>query len=606
MEEDTAVRVLSAEEHANILAELARSEDMCELLLQKVSLLEDEARERETRLQEVQQEVDDYEKEMRGVRDQAITVRRLERERDEALAQLRERSDATSSERVAELTDLLERSKEDLHMVETQLGSEVAHWKAAADREVQEHEGAKRKVFSLMAELDRMHHAKDSGDDLVRSEMERLGHEVNRLREENGFLKRKVETADESAALYGGGRERSDMPSVGARSSGGSSRTQATIAHLKEELEHTRVLLQSRDNALQSEKERSLTAVAALESDLRLCEGKLRQSKAALAEAIDDLEDRPSPEVVESLLQFLFNVEKRVSEGPLIAPLDSFEEVAVSRRIEEVEQHLTCHWDEVAKRQTRLLERIRQLEIDSKKPEPLPPSSREKQVDVATVLSSSSLASSPLATSGNDHSASSPTAPHQPSVEEILKSQRDTLKKRLAGVEQTVSELRRRATDAETMAASLRNDNLTLYGQLQYLRDEQQGEPFAIAADRPPTSGISAGSSRQNGSRPTTIGSGVTVERKYATEYAAHVNPFDTFREKQNEAALRKMAPPERAVFHIGKLLFSKSHFRHFAVLYVLLLHILVVFALFHEMGSHCDAPSNLSVPHAPGHGPLQ
>ena len=171
----------------------------------------------------------------------------------------------------------------------------------------------------------------------------------------------------------------------------------------------------------------------------------------------------------------------------------------------------------------------------------------------------------------------------------MITAQRDRYKRKNAELESNLQKADRTIQSLRSEVASLQKDNLNLYEKTRYVSTYSRGHPAA--------------SGTAYGSGPTHMsiaiddggsgGGGASLDQRYRPAYEATLNPFAAFRSRESSRAFRRMALPERAVFHVTKMVLATRTSRNLFALYCVGLHLLVL-AMLYNMGS-CSSDVLLS-----------
>ncbi len=156
------------------------------------------------------------------------------------------------------------------------------------------------------------------------------------------------------------------------------------------------------------------------------------------------------------------------------------------------------------------------------------------------------------------------------SVANIIMSQRDRLRTRCDALELERDSFKRELQAQVDAAESLRADNTKLFEKMRYLQSYNK------------TSSNSRPYSRQN-SRDLDL---EALEQRYE----ASVDPFKQFSKTERQRKLQQMSPMERAVYVVAKAMLGTKQMRTFLFFYVLGMHLLVFSTTYHgsHVGTNC------------------
>jgi homeobox protein cut-like len=167
--------------------------------------------------------------------------------------------------------------------------------------------------------------------------------------------------------------------------------------------------------------------------------------------------------------------------------------------------------------------------------------------------------------SGN---AGTPAGASDASMLQIVSAQRDRFKDRIVELEAERSE-RQRAADANSgELEKLRRDNVALYEKIRYLQSFSNKE-----------AGREGARSRVD-----------DVESRYKTQYEEQINPFAAFSRNQRREQIDELAPAERVLLRATEVFLQTKLSRYFIVIYSLALHVIVFITLYRSAhAAGCD-----------------
>jgi len=172
----------------------------------------------------------------------------------------------------------------------------------------------------------------------------------------------------------------------------------------------------------------------------------------------------------------------------------------------------------------------------------------------------------------------------------MITAQRDRYKRKNAELESNLQKSDRTIQSLRSEVASLQKDNLNLYEKTRYVSTYSRGHPAASGTaygSGPTHTSIAIDDGGSGG------GGGASLDQRYRPAYEATLNPFTAFRSRESSRAFRRMGLPERAVFHVTKMVLATRTSRNLFALYCVALHLLVL-AMLYNMGS-CSSDVLLS-----------
>ena len=204
----------------------------------------------------------------------------------------------------------------------------------------------------------------------------------------------------------------------------------------------------------------------------------------------------------------------------------------------------------------------------------------------AAASSSTGMGSAIAAAMGSSVSPSQPSPVEAPqagsatTVLEIVCSQRDRFRDRIAELEADKSQLMEALERTENTVKSLRADNVKLYERVKFLQSYSN-------------SSNGSGSSGSSVNRKSGKGMGFDdeIDSKYGRMYEDAANPFMEFSKRERMRKIRELNATDRFLFKSTRVLMSNKYIRLGFFVYMIFLHILVFASLFKMAGSVTAAP---------------
>jgi homeobox protein cut-like len=569
---------------------------------------------------QLRREVAEYEVEFRSLKNQDITIRKLESRIVELQQggeeELKRKLEATKQElvetegrRTAEALEREAAMERRVETLELQLKAEMAGRAATQVHLLEESEGAGEREAAWEAQR------RILVDDAERVRV--MLHEATRERDD---LRLKVAALDGS---HEGGIRAS--PSSGAVNLNDllSERQayEAEVAELSHTVNSLREELSIKENAIVDEKQVMKLRIDTLQQDVT-------HLKAQLSQLAAELESAPSQSLVDSMkreLRILKRLEYNADdpdmpeynpeiagedqekdlESVLVAKLRRVESELVKERnrVSEIRQEceaLRTGMKELEMAKTEADTVIASLENDldraiSSSASPLKPSRKHtarKEPSIApsdpsTLQNVLEPGSAPppvppkTKPSTNETSSAAEKAADDHSVATIIMAQRDRLRARCDALEAERDSFKRELQAQVDAAESLKVDNTKLFEKMRYLQSYNGG-----------SSNRSHAYSRQS-SQDLDL---EALEQRYE----ASVDPFRQFSKAERQRKLNEMSPMERTVFVVAKAMLGTKEMRTFLFFYVLAMHLLVFLTTYHwshnDNGHDCQmARENLS-----------
>ncbi|KAL3798795.1 hypothetical protein HJC23_004583 [Cyclotella cryptica] len=554
-------------------------------------------------------EVAEYEVEFRGLKNQDITIRKLEskiaeleeKKEEEIQKELKKAQEELAESEGRRATEALEReaaTARKLQSVELQLRAERAGREAAGTQLLKAEDGLGEREAAWEAQRQ-----------ILIGDAERLREELADVCRERDGLRLKVELFESKS----GG-----SPGIGSGppSSGGVKFSEFMSERRAYEAEISELSLTC--NALREELRVKEEAAANDRRALRTTIESLERDRSSLANQVSSLEIRvanaPSQDVVDQMrheLRILKRLEYNAVDldqdrgDPEMTPGndDDLESVLVSK-LRKCEADLVRERREKAegvKDREELRQQLAKVQQSYEDAEQLIASlENDLQLAVATPRSTPSIsrASSeygatkapnpntllnildpnavPLPNppdSNTNSSAASEKASDDHSVATIVMAQRDRLRARCDALEAERDSFKRELQVQVQTSESLKTDNTKLYEKVRYLQTFNSGSS-------------QGGSAYMRGARNDRDLDLEALEQRYE----ASVDPFRQFSRAERLRKFNEMSPMERIVFIGSKTMLANKQMRTVLFFYILVLHLLVFGTTYHwSHSSNCD-----------------
>jgi len=186
------------------------------------------------------------------------------------------------------------------------------------------------------------------------------------------------------------------------------------------------------------------------------------------------------------------------------------------------------------------------------------------------------------------------------SVATIVMAQRDRLRARCDSLEAERDSFKRELQVQVQTAESMKTDNTKLYEKVRYLQSFNGGSYSKGGGG----SNVSGGSAYMRGGRGS-------ADRDLDLEaleqrYEASVDPFRQFSRAERQRKYHEMSPMEKMVFIVAKTTLGSKEMRTALFFYVLAMHLLVFVTTYHwSYSSSCDFHSHEALAHFHGGVPL-
>jgi homeobox protein cut-like len=564
---------------------------------------------------ELRREVAEYEVEFRSLKNQDITIRKLEKRIEELQAAGEE-----------ELNDELEKAKQELQETEGRRTTEALEREAAMERRVQTLElqlkAAEAGRVATQAHLFEADEGAGEREAVWEAQRRILVDDGERLRETLHEASRERDELRLRVAAVEGGSNRKAAPA-----SGGIGMTdllnerkayEAEVSELSHTVNAMREEIALKDEAINDERKSLQVKIDALEREQATLTSNLESLETQLSRA-------PSQSLVDSMkreLRLLKRLEYNVDdvefdetdpehtssekdlESVLVAKMRRVESDLVKERnskmaLEKHCEQLRLHIDSLQKSKEESEELIASLETDLDRAISTGPTSPPK---TQRKRSGPTIAEGDPATL---QSVLDPDAPPPPpfkpaaeikeaeedehSVTSIIMAQRDRLRARCEAVEAERDSFKRELQSQVDSSESLKADNTKLFEKMRYLQSYD---------------GNKKGGNRGRGPRgPITRTASRDLDLEALEQrYEASVDPFRQFGRAERQRKLQEMSPVERTVFVVAKTFLSSREMRMFLFVYVFAMHFLVFMTTYHwsTSDSGCSIMDNEHLAHLP------
>ena len=563
---------------------------------------------------DLRREVAEYEVEFRSLKNQDITIRKLEarivelqtggeEEFVQRLEKAREELAETEGRRTAEALEREAAMERKVQTLELQLKAEMAGRAATQAHLLEASEGVGEREAAWEAQRR-----------ILVDDSERLRVTLHEATTERDELRLKV------AALEGGATQKKSAPSSGGiQMADLLSERQAYEAEVSE-LAHTVNLLREeisiKEDSTADERRSLQTRIESLEEERKTLTSDISSLQTQLAEA-------PSQSLIDSMkreLRILKRLEYNADdpdlaerdpemtghgenpekdlESVLVAKLRRVESELVKERNDKIDVGEEC---EQLRQQVSSLEKaqkdservIASLEADldkavstvaspvkTKAKVAVPTVAQENPAALQQVLDPTAPPPPPLSDSNSGATASQASAAEKAaddhSVATIIMAQRDRLRARCDALEAERDSFKRELQAQVDAAESLKTDNTKLFEKMRYLQS-YKGNSSATARNN----------FNRNNSRDLDL---EALEQRYE----ASVDPFRQFGRSERQRKLREMSPMERTVFVVAKTMLGSREMRTFLFFYVLAMHLLVFLTTYHW--SHAEVHTGCSI----------
>ncbi|KAL9189452.1 hypothetical protein ACHAXT_009127 [Thalassiosira profunda] len=571
-------------------------------------------------------EVAEYEVEFRGLKNQDITIRKLESKIEELednkeeeiqkeLKKAQEELAESEGRRAAEALEREAATALRLESVELQLRAERAGREASATQLLRAADGLGEREAAWEAQRQ-----------ILVGDAERLREELGEIGRERDALRLKMEAVGEAPSSGNAGVAGAPPSSGGAKLAEYLSERKAYDAEIGE--------LSITCNALREELRVKEDSIAEERRSLRTTIDALERERSALTNRVATLEmqmaNAPSQEAVEKMrheLRILKRLEYNAHDPELGKDQGKDEDlesvlVAKLRKVEADLVRERREKSEGAKERDELTERLGAAQTSLDEANALVASlENDLQLAVATPRKAPAVSraasdvpygaanppdpntlqnildpeappvSNPLPSKATPSpAADSDKARDDHSVATIVMAQRDRLRARCDALEAERDGFKRELQAQVGNAEGLKSDNAKLYEKVRYLQSFGGKNPSGGAAQY-----------RGRGAPP----SGSLDLEALEQRYEASVDPFRQFSRAERQRKFNEMSPMEKIVFIVAKTTLGSKEMRTTLFFYVLAMHLLVFVTTYHWSHSACDFHEHEALAHFHGGVPL-
>ncbi|EKX47927.1 hypothetical protein GUITHDRAFT_106475 [Guillardia theta CCMP2712] len=529
-----------------------------------------------TAYDKVSKELDEYKEEFQSLKNQDVTIRRLE----EKIASLEEEREgyvaAALDEHARALEVQTKAAMESKEKKEKELENQVKQLKQSIVEMQRKNDEAQALQLENQVQLEAEIAAKHSQIDLLSEEVDRLSAQVTATERE------KEQINSQYLELW-----RKHYTNGEAAASGTTSSTSAKVVELE-------TALQSKEGRLKQlclqveileesvQKERD-TAQQAAEQHLRQLKVK-EQEIEHLKQTISELPSQADYRRLKRQIQILQAVEYNMPDALESAMNESDEEHedednkgSEIRKLEEILIAKNRQLDSKLTETKRLLDSTNDELKELKKKET---EAEQKIAEQAALIAkledqlytqqsplsqgfSAQHLSALLDSKDRDHDEENVPA-NQNSLAAAVAEQRDRFRAANIALEAENTALKKRQTNLEGEIRTLRSDNVKMYEKIKYLESYRPG-----AAARGNHSDVEAGIDT------------FPHADKYKALYEESLNPFTVFNQKQRQLRKEKMPLHERLMLEMSQFFLGNSVARKFLFFYMVIMHILVFVTLY-------------------------
>ncbi|KAJ9083491.1 hypothetical protein DSO57_1034236 [Entomophthora muscae] len=371
--------------------------------------------------------------------------------------------------------------------------------------------------------------------ELVLGELERARDQTASLRRENEGLRRQIQTPGEEGAVI--------------MHSKADEMLQLQLENQEKELSRMLDQLDALKSEKASNEKANMELAESLKSQITANEKQVQELQAKISEMSDYQKIKNELEI----LKYIEFPEESEPADKQESGEESSAMAALVRKAKAQQQTITQLQNDSSQARTELKEALDQLQAASAQIKDLASLNARLESDLLAAPQGVSQESQPVATN------TPPTGGLLP----IVTSQRDRFRARNLELEENVRAAQDEINELQKSLSALKADNLQLYEQTKY------------------ASGYSENSS-SNQAAHTTLSPEVyrDVSERYGSIYDETNNPFQEFRQREATRRYKTLNSTDRVALSLMRMFLANHVTRMVLVVYLLVLHILVVFTL--------------------------
>jgi len=526
------------------------------------------------------QELEEFQAESGKLKNQQVTVRRLE-ERNRLLEQqLESKAQDLITSKEKELEEESQRTLLILKQREQFLLSQLESANAAMTTMRKEHDEAHNQIFAIKAQHEEERAARGAELDILQTEQEANEHRIQALEREREKLLEQCQLAQEAASRVGASQADLDQARAEVQ------QQEETIWELQraaQALEASVAAARDEAQASAEEARRQVDEANAhasqLASELASCPSaaqleELKRQISALKAVGYDWDGELSNESDGDANDFLEGVlvkknraleheattlKRQLQEAVALNREAEAREVRHELKVQELQSLIKQLEDDLAQRSRHLADTRRDAWNDDDCG--TWDEEADSQEALLTKAASGDVESGKFSTSTQSaRSAGGARAEHSDSsMVKVLAGQRDRFKARAVELEEAVRQMRQQEQRWVAELEQLKADNLALYERIKYVQD-YQGEGDQTAARE--------------------------AMRKYGRQYEENINPFTEFSRREKDRGFKDMRMYERITLSGSRFLLANKYTRAGLFVYTLALHSLVFIVLW-KMSLH-------------------
>ncbi|GAQ87720.1 Transcription factor/CCAAT displacement protein CDP1 [Klebsormidium nitens] len=506
------------------------------------------------------QELEEYRAEASNLKNQQVTVRRLEERNRQLEQQMEEKVREIVEMKQRSLAEENQKSLEVLKSREDHLQEQLRTARDTLSNMQKLHEYGQSQLFELRTQSEEERAVRHSELTLLTDEVERAQARLMQLEKEKEDLRGQVQASNE-----GGGVRTSDPYD--------DSHLEAALLAKEKVISELHAELHKLETALAGEKEERLAEIKKLHVALDEKVSEVESLKAELlqrptSKQVDDLrkqvkilqavgynsveaedwEIATRGDDIGKLETLLLDKNRRLEHELTQAKVQLSERSAEAEKALQKVKELSAKIEEQRDLIVRLEEDIQKgfsAERRSSREEPWGEPAQERGVTALLQAGKSE---------GEDHSMLA-----------VIAGQRDRFKQRMNQLDEELRTAKDRIRTLTVDLERIKADNVALYEKMRFVQDYQKGDVTA----------------RGNRKGAVDLEAGADVEGRYKKLYEENIDPFKEFSRKERDQRYKELGLRDKIALTSGRFLMANKFARTFVFFYSVALHLLVWFTMY-------------------------
>ena len=521
-------------------------------------------------------EIEEYESEISNLKNQDITIRKLERKIAECEKGIESKIESAVNAREAQLEEDAEHQLFNASRERAVLETRILDADASISELQRQLDGAQTTIFELRSQQEEKDAASLAERTIIAEDEQRNAASVASLERENKRLQEELlaERSGTGGFAAAGSLKLEDMTQRCNELRNRVSERDESIRSLEDQVSAAKRKLEQAKAEFQSHESKTVERIS--------------RADARITGLVRELEKRPTAEAFRTLqadLQLLRDAEFDANDEEKEDRIVSAEDIVVSK-LRRTRTELTQMRVKLRRTETELSDARSALLRTEEERDDHKQLAEKLEVE-ATVMRRTDSSTAEDPTTGGDQSAellqsilhtpgsrsgASPTGTGLGSgstpMLSILQEQRDRFRTRMLVLENENEKLKSATSEDVKTMRQLRQDNVKLYEKIKYLQAYKGGASGRLNPN-------------QRSEVVLNIGSENEVEKRYGSLYAAQSNPFQSFSRTQERKRYKNLSAVERFTLDASRFFLANKYTRSFLFFYGVALHTLVIATIY-------------------------